>query len=258
MPTPTPKPWIIGDLVLLISGTLVLLLVALAGLWLNDMFATEWPTIVIACLLVLLVGGPLYWWLAKVEAQAVIDPALVLVHWRYTPQEWQAYLAGENERDPVDWPGFHQMLRRVALFLGLVLWLALFLGFDAWGYAFLICLCVGAAGAAFGALKFLVRPQLEWYRCQSSPAEALITKVGAYVTQEATLWGLARQSLLSVTWIDGKPPLLEFTVKHQTRGGERISATYIPVPQGEEVAAQQVIAYFATPLSPSSVQRNRN
>lgn len=174
MPTPTPKPWIIGDLVLLISGTLVFLLVALAGLWINGRFATEWPMMVTVCLLVLLVGGPLYWWLAKIETQAVIDPALVLVHWHYTPQEWQAYLAGENELDPVDWPGFQQMLRRVALLLGLVLWLALFLGFDAWSYAFVICLCVGAAGATFGALKFLVRPRLNRYRRQVSPAEVIV------------------------------------------------------------------------------------
>lgn len=201
---------------------------------------------VIACLLVLLIGGPLYWWLAQIEAQAVLDPAQVLVHWHYTPQEWQAYLAGEDERDRVDWVGFHRMLRSVALFLGLILLLALFLGIDAWGYAFVICLCLWAAGAMVGALKFLLRPQLEWYRRQSSPAEAIIAKAGAYVTQEATLWGLDRQSLLRVTWIDSKPPLLEFTVKHQTRGGERISATYIPVPQGEEAAAQQVAAYFAS------------
>ena len=231
MLSPTPKPWIIGDRLLLIGGTLVLLLAALVGLWLNDLLATEWPTMVIVCLLILLLGGPFYWWLAQIEAQAVLDPAQVLVHWHYTPQEWQAYLAREDERDPVDRVGFHRMLRSVALFLGLILLLALFLGIDVWGYAFVICLCLWMVGAMVGALKFLIRPQLEWYRRQASPAEAIIAKAGAYVTQEATLWGLARQSLLSVRWIDGKPPLLEFTVKRLTRSGETISATYISVPQ---------------------------
>lgn len=235
-----PKPWL-GEPLAFLGLLLVLFLVFLGALWFNGALATEWPMLVVAFLLILLPGLLFPRWLTTAQVYTIFDPADVLVHWHYTPAEWQAYVAREVARHTVDWERMGTGLLSVLFLLGGVMGLTMLLGAEAGSTMLKLCLFLFAAMLPLGAYIYGVLPWLARWRIRSSPPEAVIAKSGLYVTQQATLWGAGRKDLHSVRWVAGQPPLLEFTVKWSNRGAEHFGSTYVPVPQGEEVAARQVL-----------------
>lgn len=66
-------------------------------------------------------------------------------------EAWQAYLASELARHPVDWEGFYKALRGAALLLGIVVlvafWVVLRSGFTHWPLFLPLCQ-LDAAGCA--------------------------------------------------------------------------------------------------------------
>ncbi len=180
-----------------------------------------------------LVIAAVYWRRAAAVRQILAGDNW-LVHWQYEPDEWQRYAQEEFELDSQEKRGLFWLVIAIMAVVGLVFWIA-----DPEGGIWVAAVLAGVA--VLLAFFAFVMPWLEHRRRQRVTGEAIIASEGVYLAGRLHLWRQLGSRLSNVSIIGQDPAMIEFQIEAPTRTGTQVYAVRVPIPRGQEEAAQQVV-----------------
>lgn len=164
-----------------------------------------------------------------------------LVHWTYTTEEWSAYTAKEfGEQKSFNFKLF-LIIGGIALAVGII---AVLLDPES-GLWVLLGMVVLTLIIAFTAWF------TAWYNHRQNiagPGESYISREGVFISRQLHLWNIHGAFLRKAKYIEGAPPLLEFTYAAPTRNVIEERDVRVPVPKGEEAKARELLSQFSTVL----------
>jgi hypothetical protein len=191
----------------------------------------------VSLLLALTVGvaSALYFNLA-LQLDKILQGKGVLAHWSYTPQQWIRYSQKEHEAENAEKRGLFLVVMAFALFFGFLFWV-----FDAEAGFYVFVAMLGLIGLVGFAWRFSV--WLNYRQNTSAVGEVYITKDGVYMNGRLYSWRAPLTHFKSVHLEDNRGvAVLAFRYCVFTgRAGNQIYTTRVPVPEGGEGEAQEVI-----------------
>ncbi|MCX6006618.1 MAG: hypothetical protein NTZ34_05060 [Chloroflexi bacterium] len=169
---------------------------------------------------------------------SILSGKAVLVHWKYSPEEWMKYTEKEyKERKQLN-KGLALVISVIALSMGIIFFLVDHKG----GIWVLLAMVILVAIIAFTAWF------TSWYNYRQNKkylGETYITENALYINRQLHTWRRLGARLDSVNFAEGKPPsLLKFVYSAPTRMGMQEYQVNVPVPAGREEEAEKVLNYF--------------
>ena len=166
----------------------------------------------------------------------------VLAHWTYSDAEWQAYAQVEFEQESTDKRTLWLVVAGIALLVGIIF----FIG-DPRGGRVVLLVMLGLIMVT-GALAFGM-PRLTLARNRRTQGEVVISSDAVWLSGALHTWKGWGAKLESVRLRQEPPAILEIVYSSPNRTGRQNTTVRMPVPRGQEQAAQQVVEYFQNPAS---------
>jgi len=162
----------------------------------------------------------------------------LLAHWTYSPDEWNGYAEIEYKDEKAGKKVLFFIIAGFALFFGVV-----FMIMDPERGIFVM----GVMLALIAIIAFTAW-FTSWYNYRENKkhlGETYITQDAVYINRQLHTWRGLGARLDSVNLSEGKSPLLlRFVYSAPTRTGMQEYAVRVPVPRGQEEAAEKVFKYF--------------
>jgi hypothetical protein len=162
----------------------------------------------------------------------------ILAHWTYSPEEWTKYTEKEYKEEKQSKKGLAIVISGIALLMGIVF----FLADNENGIWVLVVMLALIAVIAFTAWF------TSWYNHRQNQkylGETYITEDAVYINRQLHTWRGLGARLDSVYLTEGKSQqLLRFVYSAPTRTGMQEYAVRIPVPKGQEEAAEKILKHF--------------
>lgn len=162
----------------------------------------------------------------------------ILAHWTYSAEEWSQYTEKEYKEEKQSKKGLAIVISAIALLMGIVF----FLADNENGIWVLVGMLALIAIIAFTAWF------TSWYNHRQNQkylGETYITGDAVYINRQLHTWRGLGARLDSVDLSEGKPPLLlRFVYSAPTRTGMQEYTVRIPVPKGQEEAAEKIFRHF--------------
>ena len=167
----------------------------------------------------------------------------LLAHWTYSPDEWNSYAETEYKDEKAGKKVLFYIIAGFALFFGVVFMIIDFEnGIFVMG-VMLALIVVIAFTAWFTA----------WYNYRQNKkylGETYITEDAVYINRQLHTWRGLGARLDSVDLNQGESPLLlKFVYSAPTRTGMQEYTARIPVPKGQEEAAEKIFKHFKDAVS---------
>jgi len=162
----------------------------------------------------------------------------LLAHWTYSSEEWNSYAETEYREEKEGKKVLFYVIAAFALFFG-ILFLIIDLENGIWVMGLMLALIAVIAFTAWFT---------SWYNYRQNKkylGETYITGEAVYINRQLHTWrGLgARLDSVNLTK-DASPLLLQFVYSAPTRTGMQEYTVRIPVPKGQEEAAEKVFQHF--------------
>jgi len=178
-----------------------------------------------------------FFWRRAARLDELLNGQDLLVHWTYTPAEWQAYAGTELRQQIRDNTGLLILMAVMCLVMGIFFWA---IDPEAGFFVFLsmVVLIIILAMAAFGI------PHLTRKRRERAPGEAWISDKAVYFDG---VYYPFRSGLMRLTGAAMKqaeastPPQLCFDITHVAYTGIQSRELRVPVPAGHEAEAQEIL-----------------
>jgi uncharacterized membrane protein (DUF373 family) len=162
----------------------------------------------------------------------------ILAHWTYSPEEWTKYTEKEYKEEKQSKKGLAIVISAIALLMGIVFFLA-----DnengIWVLAVMLALIAVIAFTAWFT---------SWYNHRQNQkylGETYITEDAVYINRQLHTWRGLGARLDSVDLNQGAAQLLlQFVYSAPTRTGMQEYTARIPVPKGQEEAAEKICKHF--------------
>jgi len=169
---------------------------------------------------------------------SIISGKDVLAHWKYSSAEWMKYSEKEyKERKQLN-KGLAIVISGIALVTGIIFFLVDHKG----GLWVLLAMVILAAVIAFTAWF------TAWYNYRQNKkylGETYITENALYINRQLHTWRGLGARLDSVDLTKGKSQqLLRFVYSAPTRTGMQEYQVNVPVPAGQEEAAEKIVKHF--------------
>ena len=166
-----------------------------------------------------------------------------LVHWTYSPDEWSSYADKKYTEEKGGKKALFYIIAAFALFFGVVF---MIMDFEN-GIFVMGCMLALIAVIAFTAWF------TAWYNYRENKkylGETYITEDAVYINRQLHTWRGLGAKLDSVDLNQGKSQLLlQFVYSAPTRTGMQEYALNVPVPKGQEEAAEKIFKRFKDALS---------
>ena len=162
----------------------------------------------------------------------------ILVHWKYNPEEWMKYTEKEfKERKQLN-KGLAFVISGLALIIGIIFFLVDHEG----GLWVLVAMVILVAVIAFTAW---LTAWLSYRQNKKYLGETYITENALYINRQLHSWRGLGARLDSVDLTKGKSQqLLKFVYSAPTRTGMQEYQVNVPVPAGQEEAADKILKHF--------------
>jgi|GEM_PF-964816 len=185
------------------------------------------------------------------EFDKISQGGQVLVHWHYSPREWQQFAGEEHKRNMKEKIGILSMITVIAIPVGIFFIFLTSMKGDDIGIALLVIfgLMFILAAAAFFSI---IVPYLQ---NKTSGADAYILPSSVYVNRNFHAWGQLSACLETVTLTEAPHPLLNFTYSYISNTGKSFASVRIPVPDGKLDEARSILSYFQTAISAGASAR---
>jgi MFS family permease len=161
-----------------------------------------------------------------------------LAHWKYSPEEWRKYTEKEYKEERQLKRGLFYVISGIAVLVGIIFFLA-----DHKGGLWVLVAMLGLVAIIAFTAWFT-----SWYNYRQNKkylGETYITEEAVYINRQLHTWRGLGTRLDSVNLTEGKPPmLLQFVYSAPTRTGMQEYTVRIPVPVGEEEAAEKILKHF--------------
>ena len=162
----------------------------------------------------------------------------ILVHWKYSPEEWRKYTEKEYKEEKQVKKGLAFVISGIALLMGIIF----FLADHENGIWVLVVMLALIAVIAFTAWF------TSWYNYRQNKkylGETYITEDAVYINRQLHTWRGLGARLDSVDVNRGASQLLlQFVYSAPTRTGMQEYTVRIPVPKGQEEAAEKIFKHF--------------
>jgi len=179
------------------------------------------------------VGTVFLGWARKLDK--ILRGENILAHWIYTPEYWMEYAQKEYVQEKADKKGLFLVVCAFALFFGCLFWI------------------LDSEGGFFVFLVMLALIVLVWFAWQFSSwqnykhnlngvGEVYITKDALYLNRKFYTWKAPFTLFngVSIENIHGIA-VLRFKYTVSTRTGPQTYTTRVPIPEGQEEAAHDVL-----------------
>ena len=231
---------IIGVLVglaIIATGVALIIVPSLLGV---DMMRVGYGLGCIGAFLVIMgaVTGVFYWARAA-TLQKILAGENLLAHWRYEPGQWQRYAEAELERTGSDKRSLFWLIAVISAVVGGIFYIA-----DPKGGIWVVVVLAGLL--VLLAILAFVLPRVEYNRNRQSVGEALIAPEGVYLNGRFHTWNRLGSRLVGVSLVEGDPAAIELQIAYPSRTGTQVDTVRVPIPRGQEAAAQQVMARLAS------------
>jgi hypothetical protein len=167
----------------------------------------------------------------------------MLAHWTYSPDEWNSYAETEYKDEKEGKKVLFYIIAGFAVFFGVVFML---LDFENG------ILVMGVMLALIGVIAFTAW-FTSWYNHRQNKkclGETYIAEDAVYINRQLHTWRGLGARLDSVDLTKSAPPLLlKFVYSAPTRNGMQEYTVRIPVPKGQEEAADKVLKRFKGAVS---------
>ena len=167
----------------------------------------------------------------------------LLAHWTYSPEEWSSYADKEYTEEKGEKKALFFIIAGFALFFGVV-----FMIIDSESGIFVM----GVMLALIVVIAFTAW-FTAWYNHRENQkylGETYITEDAAYINRQLHTWSGLGARLDSVDLNRGKSQLLlQFVYSAPTRTGMQEYTLRIPVPKGQEEAAEKIFQHFKDAVS---------
>ncbi len=163
----------------------------------------------------------------------------LLAHWTYTPQEWKQYTEQEFQMERKEKWSLFYVVAGIALFLGIAFFI-----FDREAGLWVFIAMLGLI-----ALIAFVAWFAAWNNYRQSKkclGEAYISRDAVYLNRQYHTWKGLGARLESMVLAEHKgQQLLAFTYSMPTRTGMQMNTVRVPVPRGQEKAAELIAERFS-------------
>lgn len=162
----------------------------------------------------------------------------LLAHWTYSPEEWNSYADTEYKEEKEGKKVLFYVIAAFALLFGVV---CLIIDFEngIWVMGLMLALIAVIAFTAWFT---------SWYNYRQNKkylGETYITQEAVYINRQLHTWRGLDARLDSVNLTKGASPLLlQFVYSAPTRTGMQEYTVNIPVPTGQEKAAEKIFKHF--------------
>jgi hypothetical protein len=167
----------------------------------------------------------------------------LLAHWTYSPEEWNSYAGTEYKEEKEGKKVLFYVIATFALLFGVV---CLIIDFEngIWVMGLMLALIAVIAFTAWFTAWYNYRQNKKYL------GETYITKDAVYINRQLHTWrGLgARLDSVNLTKVVS-PLLLQFVYSVPTRTGMQEYTVNIPVPIGQEKAAEKIFKRFKDAVS---------
>jgi MFS family permease len=161
----------------------------------------------------------------------------ILAHWTYSTEEWQQYTEEEHKEDNTDKRRLFLLVAAISWVVGIIMW-AIY-PHD----GLLIFFIILGIIVVIGLTAFL--SALSPYRWNKKHlGEVYIAKDGAYINRRLHIWRGLGTGLMRASYEVGSHslPWVKIQYSSQNLATRNYYTARIPVPQGQEEAAQTIVA----------------
>lgn len=197
----------------------------------NGGFAISFACIILAVTMVILTI--MYSGRAK-SLDTMLDKKNVLAHWSYTPEEWQAYTQKAYSADTRDKWGLYKLVMAITFIV-----CAGFFPFHHDSGIIMVGLFLGL-GILLAAV-ILITTNYDHFQNEKHRGEVFVTENGVFVNRQLHLWKGWGARLEDVQYNE-KDNIIEITYSTPSTTMRETYTVRVPVPDGQEAKAREVIA----------------
>ncbi len=169
---------------------------------------------------------------------AILSGKNLVVHWKYSKEEWLKYAEAEHETDSKGKRILFFIISGFAIFFGI-----LFAIIDPENGIYVLFVMLGLI-LIIGITAFL-SIRIAYKRNKKYIGEAIITKDGIYMNKQLHVWGILSSKLETVVLItEESPPVIAFSYSAKSTKGDNSYSVRVPVPEGQEPAALHIVEMF--------------
>jgi Ca2+/Na+ antiporter len=168
------------------------------------------------------------------QFDTIISGQNVLVHWKYTDDEWQKFTQLDFEADKQIKKSMFYIIAGFAIFFGI-----LFPILDP-DNGFVVTYVMLALIVVIAIVAYIsVRQQHN--RNTKNKGEAIISMKGILINKQLHSWSILGAKLENVTIKEEQVPIMEFTYSAITNRGRSEYSVRVPIPEGEMATAREII-----------------
>lgn len=182
-----------------------------------------------------IVAAVIYAWRAK-KLDAMLRGGNLLVHWTYTPEEWERHTEKAHQEKKATNKILFFMISGFAIIIGAVFFIK-----DPESGKFVFLAMLGLI-AIIGLVAFLTT-MADYRRNRKNLGEAYIARDGVYLNRVLHTWKGLATHLDNVVY-EREAQSLVFSYVAVDRIGLHSYFVRVPVPQGQEAKAQEVLEQF--------------
>jgi membrane protein YdbS with pleckstrin-like domain len=168
---------------------------------------------------------------------SVISGQNVLIHWTYSPDLWRDYVRKDYNEDKKNKMGLFFVISAFAVFFGLLFFLM-----DRKAGFIVLLIMIGLI--IILRLTVFLSSRFIYWQNRKAKGEAFITPTAVLLNKQLHAWGSLGSTLEGVKFRPGRPALIEFGYSAPSGRAMASYSVRVPVPPGQEEAAQRVIEYF--------------
>jgi len=169
---------------------------------------------------------------------SIVSGKNLVVHWKYTLEEWQKYTENEHKTDAQGKKFLFYLISIIALIVGII-----FIIIDPKSGIFVMLVMLGVI--LIIALTAFLSVRYTYHQNKKHLGEAFISKDGVFLNKQLHVWGIISTHLDSVVlFSDTIPPEIEFSYTERMSNTKNSHSVRVPIPKGQEVAAIHVVEVF--------------
>lgn len=161
----------------------------------------------------------------------------ILVHWRYSEDEWSSYVQKEYEKDKREKRNTAVLIAVISFLVFIILSV---IHPDGWLIFLITILCIIALVGGVAVLSVWMR----YRKNRKYHGEVYVSRSAVYINRELHVWGQFGAILEDVSYEDygQKVPLVRITYSSPNRFGRLYTNIRIPIPRGEEETAKRIVS----------------
>jgi hypothetical protein len=191
---------------------------------------------------------------SKVSSE-IAEGKNVLAHWTYFDSEWIAFTELDYQIDKKRYYKISWLATAYCILATVILMLVYPKDTDSSNYYFLISVFL-IMGIMMWPITFITLRR-NYRHNKQIKGDTIITSDALKFNGKLYAWNTANQELISVKYMQGPPPMLAFEYGKGLRRGQSRFEARVPIPNGKEEKARDIVRFFQDALGQSVMIQNR-